>query len=118
MKTPYRISSYKARKNLPVLLTGHPCIEASEQELAAIFRSGGGTGKPGRPTAPRRHLDANLHHSPYHRGQRCDANNRTFDICRTLIITRHNKPAAEATITRVTPFAHFTRVHFISPTKH
>lgn len=115
MTIAHRISSYKARNLMPVLPTGTPTIEATERELAAIFKSAT-TGKPGRPAAPRRHLDADLRHSPYHRGERCDAHGRTFDICRTLIITRNGKPVAEATITRVTTFSLKTRVHFISPT--
>lgn len=114
MTIAYRISSYKARNLMPLLPTGKPTIEATERELAAIFKNQP-TGKPGRPAAPRRHLDADLRLSKVHRGERCDAAGRTFDICRTLIITRNNRPVAEATITRVTPFAHFTRVHFIHP---
>lgn len=115
MRTLYRISSYRARNHMPVFPTGKPTIEASERELAAIFKNTQPTGKPGRPAAPRRHLDADLRLSKVHRGERCDAAGRTFDICRTLIITHHGNPVAEATITRVTPFQHFTRVHFIHP---
>jgi len=115
MTIAYRISSYRARNLMPLLPGGKPTIEATERELAAIFKNQP-TGKPGRPAAPRRHLDADLRISPYHRGERCDAAGRSFDICRTLIITHHGKPVAEATITRVTPFARFTRVHFIAPT--
>lgn len=115
MTIAHRISSYKARNLMSVLPTGKPTIEATERELAAIFKSVT-TGKPGRPAAPRRHLDADLRLSPYHRGERCDAHGRTFDICRTLIITRNGYPVAEATITRVTTFSLKTRVHFISPT--
>lgn len=116
MTIAYRISSYKARNLMSVLPTGKPTIEATERELAAIFKHSATTGKPGRPASPRRHLDADLRLSPYHRGERCDAHGRTFDICRTLIITRNGYPVAEATIIRVTPFARFTRVHFIAPT--
>lgn len=116
MTIAYRISSYRARNLMPVFPTGKPTIEATERELAAIFKNTS-TGKPGRPAAPRRHLDADLRLSKVYRGERCDAAGRTFDICRTLSITHHGKPVAEATITRVTPFAHFTRVHFIAPTR-
>ena len=110
MPTTYRISSYRARNNMHVLPTGRPTLEASEAELAAIL--GLPTGKRGRPRAPRRHLDADLRLSKVHRGERCDAAGRSFDICRTLIITRNYRPAAEATITRVETLPHFTRVHF------
>ena len=113
MTIAYRISSYRARNLMPLIPTGKPTIEASEAELAAIL--GLPTGKRGRPRAPRRHLDADLRTSAVYRGERCDAAGRSFDICRTLIITRNNRPAAEATITRVEPLPHFTRVHFIAP---
>lgn len=110
-----KLSSPRKRGQIPVRPAGQPTLEASEAELAAIFRNTTPTGKRGRPAAPRRHLDADLRYCRHLRGERCDAAGRSFDICRTLSITRHGKPVAEATITRITPFQHFTRVHFIHP---
>lgn len=110
MSKNYRISSFRARSHTYTRPAGHPTLEVTEAELAAIL--GKPTGKRGRPAAPRRHLDADLRYCHHLRGERCDAAGRSFDICRTLIFTRHGKPVADATITRVEALPHFTRVHF------
>lgn len=117
MSQKYRISSFRAPSHTYTGPAGHPTLEASAAELAAIFKNTTPTGKRGRPSTPLRHLDADLRYCRHLRGERSDAAGRSFDICRTLNITHHGKTVAEATITRVTPFQHFTRVHFIAPTR-
>lgn len=112
-----KLTNLHKRGATPVRPTGHPTLEASAAELAAIFKNTTPTGKRGRPATPLRHLDADLRYCRHLRGERSDAAGRSFDICRTLNITHHGKTVAEATITRVTPFQHFTRVHFIAPTR-
>ena len=114
MKTLH-ISSYRARNRMYIMPAGCPTIEANEREIADIFRiSSEPTGKRGRIGRPRRHLDAPLH---ILHGERTDAAGRLLAPCRTIIITRNKKAAAEATITHITPFAHSTRVHFCAPIK-
>ena len=107
-----RISSFRARSHTYTNPAGHPTLEASVAELAAIFKNTTPTGKRGRPATPLRHLDADLRYCRHLRGERSDAAGRSFDICRTLIFTRHGKPVADATITLVEALPHFTRVHF------
>ena len=102
-----KLSSPRKRGQIPVRPAGQPTLEVTEAELAAIL--GKPTGKRGRPAAPRRKMDADLH---LRHGERTDATGHMWEVTRTLIFTRHGKPVAEATITRVEALPHFTRVHF------